>query len=413
MSFPVAQSPDGARPPGGRPPLGMSPNSLGIAKTGGTGPANNDTAFWICFFRIAFAWSMIVYLYEAYAYNVVFLGHILPGLGRGAFTFPFLILFNLAWGLAFWSYIQAHLTDPGAVPQRWLQFVKNVGEDLPITPPRQEFQPGKATLCRRCAFARPERAHHCQFCGICVLRYDHHCPWINNCVGFNNHKHFLLVMIYSWLASFIGLFTCFPELMRCFSALVGMEDRSEWEASGISTAAMVTFVIFGFLAFLVLVLVSMLLHTYLPWATQNLTTVEETYANMANPFDLGNQNSNVAQIFGTFGPDWFFPVQPFSPQTDGVYFPRAGEDIPGYAASPRGDAAEQEIPMANRDYSRGGSAPGLLNEGTEELDVEKLWRLRYHVSRRAHQPRENTRKAKAWSPSCCSRVPNQEDEELF
>lgn len=329
----------------------------------------------------------------------------MPGLGRGVFTFPFFVLFNLSWGLAFWSYIQAHLTDPGVVPQKWLQFVKSVGEDLPISPPRQEFQPGKATLCRRCAHPRPERAHHCQFCGICVLRYDHHCPWINNCVGYNNHKHFLLVMIYSWFASIIGLSTSGPEALRCWSALVGMEDRSEWEARGISTGLVVSFLMFIVLAFIVLVLVSLLLHTYIPWATQNLTTVEETYANMANPFDLGNSHANVAQIFGTFGPDWFFPVRPFSPQTDGIYFPRKDEDIPGYPSA-RAEVAELEIPMAARDFSRGTNP----FDSMEALDEEKLWHLRYHVNRRAHQPKEAGRKSRKWSASCCSRVANQEDE---
>merc|ERR1712217_822610 len=155
---------------------------------------------------------------------------------------------------------------------------------------------------------------------------------------------------------------------------------------GLSTGLVVALLVFAILAMLVLVLVSMLLHTYLPWAAQNLTTVEETYANMANPFDLGNPNANLAQIFGSFGPDWFFPVKPFSPQTDGVYFPRANEDIPGQG-TPRGEVAELEIPMVNRNHSRGSSHAGTLFESTEDMEVEKLWRLRYHVSRRAHQPR--------------------------
>lgn len=221
-------------------------------------------------------------------------------------------------------------------------------------------------------------------------------------------------MVYSWCASFIGLTTSAPEICRCFGFIFGTEDRAEWEANGIYTTHVVIFLLFVLLATLVLVLVSMLLHTYLPWATQNLTTVEETYANMANPFDLGNKNANVAQIFGSFGPDWFFPVKPFSPQTDGVYFPRAGEDIPGYYSVPREDARPgEETPMAGRDQSRGSGAqmPALLHEVTEEHDAEKLWRHRYHVNRRAHQPRENMRKKSGWSPSCCSRVPNQEEEE--
>lgn len=359
----------------------------------------------------------MAYLFEAFAYNVIFLCSVLPTLGRGVFAIPYFALFNLTWCLAIWSFVQAHTTDPGVVPNRWLDFVHAVGEDLPITPPRQEFQPGKATMCRRCAVPRPERAHHCQFCGICVLRYDHHCPWINNCVGLNNHKYFLLVMFYSWLASVIGLITSAPEFLRCLEALVGMKDRSNWEAQGLSTLMIVCFLIFVLLAFLVVLLVSMLLHTYIPWATQNLTTVEETYANMANPFDLGSKTANVSQIFGSFGPDWFFPVKPFVPQTDGIYFPRVGEDLPSTilwsGSSHQREMANQESPMAAREVSRTSSAADAAYDS--EVQLDKLWRARYHVGRR--QPRQQNGSSstlnRSWKPVCCSRVSNRGENDDF
>jgi palmitoyltransferase len=25
---------------------------------------------------------------------------------------------------------------------------------------------------------------------------DHHCPWVNNCIGYENKKHFILLLIY-------------------------------------------------------------------------------------------------------------------------------------------------------------------------------------------------------------------------
>lgn len=34
---------------------------------------------------------------------------------------------------------------------------------------------------------------------------DHHCPFIKNCVGFNNQKHFILLLIYGAVLSFVGL----------------------------------------------------------------------------------------------------------------------------------------------------------------------------------------------------------------
>lgn len=128
--------------------------------------------------------SLLVFLYEGLAFNMVYLGRILPALGKDVMVIPFMVLFNVTWCLAVWSYVVAHVYDPGVVPKQWHEFVSQVGDSLVVVPARLEFQPGKATMCRKCGVPRPERAHHCHVCGVCVLRMDHHCPWIRNCVGF-------------------------------------------------------------------------------------------------------------------------------------------------------------------------------------------------------------------------------------
>mmetsp|Transcript_28491 Transcript_28491/g.75437 ORF Transcript_28491/g.75437 Transcript_28491/m.75437 type:complete len:474 (+) Transcript_28491:3-1424(+) len=141
--------------------------------------------------------SVGVFIYEGLAYNMVYLGRILPALDKQDCILPFAIIFNTVWLLAMWSYLAAHRSDPGRVPEQWRQFVRDCGDTLIVSPARLEWQPGRATLCRRCASPRPERAHHCHVCGICVLRMDHHCPWIYNCVGFRNFKYFFLLLFYT------------------------------------------------------------------------------------------------------------------------------------------------------------------------------------------------------------------------
>lgn len=381
--------------------------------------------------------SISVFLYEGFAYNIIFLGRILPAVGKQAFVLPFAVIFNLIWGLAIWSYARAHLADPGIVPDRWREFVGAIGDTLPIAPARPEWQPGKATYCKKCDLPRPERAHHCLLCEVCVLRMDHHCPWINNCVGHRNHKFFLLLGMYACLASFLALATSLPELVHCAGALTRLEDGFVWEpgaaasfkrfegfissgenileetmtvqeaktrcselptckgftyegapgkmdddervhayfknkwdlwgtgwtsyertseqaAARLEVTDILVFMIFGILALFVAVLLTPMLATHLPLATQNLTTIEDNYENMPNPFDQGSTAANLAQVFGAYGPDWPVPVYPWRPLSDGISFARSDERL-------------------------GPDGLPERAEGEEEMDTERLWKLRYRV----------------------------------
>ena len=71
------------------------------------------------------------------------------------------------------------------------------------------------SFCKKCEKFRPIRSHHCKTCNKCILKMDHHCPWIANCVGYDNHKYFLLFLLYTILGStlaFCGLATKFYEV---------------------------------------------------------------------------------------------------------------------------------------------------------------------------------------------------------
>lgn len=110
------------------------------------------------------------------------------------------------------------------------------------------------------------------------------------------------------------------------------------------------FWVFGFIAIGVFVLMSLMLSAHLPLAFQNLTSIEEYYDNMPNPFDHNNWFLNLSQVMGTFGFDWFFPVMPWKPLSDGVSFQRPNEVLP----------------------------PGL-DSGSSDTEDEELWRFRYEV----------------------------------
>ncbi|KAA3673500.1 ribulose-phosphate 3-epimerase [Paragonimus westermani] len=81
--------------------------------------------------------------------------------------------------LVLFHYLSAIWRHPGAVP-------------TVLSP---EMAP-TVSMCLRCCYPRPPRAHHCSICERCILRMDHHCPWIANCVGLRTHRHFYLSLLF-------------------------------------------------------------------------------------------------------------------------------------------------------------------------------------------------------------------------
>mmetsp|Transcript_80548 Transcript_80548/g.261024 ORF Transcript_80548/g.261024 Transcript_80548/m.261024 type:complete len:362 (+) Transcript_80548:118-1203(+) len=300
----------------------LDPPSRGSA--GSDGPTAPDGALrWVSAAMVATA--LLLFAYEGLAYNLIFLGRVLPAVGKGPLVAPLFVAFNCLWGLALWSFLQAHARDPGVVPGRWHEFVRATGQALTIVPARPEWQPGKATFCRLCARPRPDRAHHCRICGTCVLRMDHHCPWIGNCVGFGNHKFFLLLGLYADLACSAALASTAPELVACLAAAVSSEPRAAWRAQGLEALHAAAFLAAGALSLLLAALLSHMLAIHLQLAAGNATSIEDFYENMSNPFDQGSARANLEQIFGACGPDWLVPVKPLRPLSDGISFPRAGD----------------------------------------------------------------------------------------
>uniref|UniRef100_A0A673KWN6 Palmitoyltransferase n=1 Tax=Sinocyclocheilus rhinocerous TaxID=307959 RepID=A0A673KWN6_9TELE len=61
--------------------------------------------------------------------------------------------------------------------------------------------------CAVCKVVRPPRAGHCRIGGVCILRLDHHClvGGINSCVGQDNHRNFLLTLVFFLLTSLYGI----------------------------------------------------------------------------------------------------------------------------------------------------------------------------------------------------------------
>lgn len=157
--------------------------------------------------------------------DIARMGYVLPVfvlflvLGPYFFVIPYVIIprleysfagvANMAVATALVSLVLIHyfmscMTPPGSPPSGWKPDVEIADEA------------GASKFCQKCAAFKPPRAHHCRVCNKCILKMDHHCPWINNCVGHNNHKYFILFLVYA----VTGITYCIGLLFKCFIDVV-------------------------------------------------------------------------------------------------------------------------------------------------------------------------------------------------
>jgi palmitoyltransferase len=303
-----------------------------------------------------------VLVYENYAYNAVFLARILPEANKVTWIPIFAIFFNVVWFIALWTYVFVHFSDPGSITDQWRTFVHDTtGLDVIVS--RQEWQPGKVTTNKRSNELRPERAHYCSTMCKDVLRMDHFCPWTGNTIGVQNHKHFLLLGFYGGLSGAVAVFTALPEVIGI--ALGYHANKAALQS--LDLAVKIQFFIFAFLASAAMVLLTGLFTSHFPLACRNMTTIEELYINMPNPYDQQNWFANLEQVFGRFGWDWFLPVKCRSPMSDGFSYRRNGEVLPeGLVESYGRDAHTRSL----------GGSPDVEMALNRKLP-EDVWYFRY------------------------------------
>mmetsp|Transcript_44550 Transcript_44550/g.105577 ORF Transcript_44550/g.105577 Transcript_44550/m.105577 type:complete len:305 (-) Transcript_44550:13-927(-) len=257
---------------------------------------------------------LAVFGYEGYCFNFIFLRYTAAKYGATSVGVVLdALFFNLAWGLALWSYVQCTCSDPGLVPEQWSE--ENRGHALETS--RGDFswqwRPSQIMMCRKCQRARPERAHHCSICGRCIMRMDHHCPWVGNCVGIGNHKYFMLMGLYGVLSCLSYVLCGFTQLKAMFllapraEARLGDAIETTMFSMGSIMAAAFGVALGGLFAMHVVLLLV------------NKTSLEFGYDGQ-NPYSLGYKR-NAEQLLGPFGITWFVPLQPRRRESTGMWYP--------------------------------------------------------------------------------------------
>jgi len=255
-----------------------------------------------------------------------------------------MVIFNITFLLAFWSYLATALTDPGTQKSpEWIAWANraSVGEALPAgyQAPRC-WMPGSPAFCGKCVAWRPERAHHCKALGTCVLRMDHFCPWIGNCVGFRNHKQFVCMNFYVTLASLIFMLTLKePNSLTALGYGMFVTDVDKHMHGGFARMGLSITVLF---AAIFTLLTSMLLGHGIYYAASNLTQIESSY-DSPNPYLLPTTWENMRQLLGSCSIWLLLPVRKTGSDCDGTSFPYKKVEITSGTKS-YGATSPRELP---------------------------------------------------------------------
>jgi len=266
-----------------------------------------------------------------------------------------LIIFNILYIFALWSYLQTISTPHGRIPIKFF-LTPEISEELAKASSDQKRDDilayvvkrndlpvscrtysGGIRYCEKCNLIKPDRCHHCSICGICVLKMDHHCPWINNCVSFTNYKFFVLFLGYTFALCLFVAATTFPYFLRFWipPESLGIDKSNLPNSNGtdtmpkpnydigqmlsnngessvpFSTKFHILFLFFvsGMLSFGVMFLFCY--HIFL--LLNNRSTLESfrpplmTYGPDKNAFNLGRRE-NLMQLFGRSKLLWLVPI---------------------------------------------------------------------------------------------------------
>ncbi|KAK1067124.1 palmitoyltransferase akr1 [Friedmanniomyces endolithicus] len=185
-------------------------------------------------------------------------------------THPFLNMsFAVSYILCTYFYTLTMTADPGYVPKG-----NSRGQTKKVIDELIEHNAfDEAHFCTSCMIRKPLRSKHCRRCGRCVAREDHHCPWVDNCIGVNNHKHFVLYVVF--LIAGIGL------LIRLTIAYIEiLPEPTEFHCSILKDALCAEFskdpltIITNSWGSLQLTWTFMLLFVHLSQIARNITTYE-------------------------------------------------------------------------------------------------------------------------------------------
>ncbi len=177
-------------------------------------------------------------------------------------------------------------------------------------------------ICMKCGGDSPPRSHHCKVCDICVVRRDHHCWFAASCVGLQNHRQYMIILIWVLVTAIYGNIFDFQYIgyeMGGHSIITWLCIFTPHVAVVLGAFTLKQFFIafMTFCAYFFMVLVCVLLREQIIQIKTGQTKYERKYN--IRTYDRGTWN-NIKEVLGrNWYLIWFIPCIPSQLPLDGNY----------------------------------------------------------------------------------------------
>ncbi|ETW19899.1 hypothetical protein PFUGPA_04371 [Plasmodium falciparum Palo Alto/Uganda] len=232
------------------------------------------------------------------------------------------------------NYILSIIVSPGSIPdtEEWslndFQENNNINMENILL---EKKKSGERRHCKWCCKYKPDRTHHCRVCKSCILKMDHHCPWIYNCVGYNNHKYFMLSLIYCSITTVFVSITMFTSVRNAIKNGETPFNEMFLLLFGETLNSFLSLIVTCFLFFHIWLLINAM--TTIEFCEKQTNYQNQSYSKYYNK----GFYKNFKDVFGESPFLWFLPID--NRKGDGIYF------MKGYIKEYSEKSVEEIIPI--------------------------------------------------------------------
>ncbi|CRG93051.1 palmitoyltransferase, putative [Plasmodium gallinaceum] len=248
-----------------------------------------------------------------------------------------IIIFHFFLIMYLINYILSIIIPPGSIPntEEWAfnDYQENYTDEIEYYL-LEKKKSGERRYCKWCCKFKPDRTHHCRVCKTCILKMDHHCPWIYNCVGWNNHKYFMLSLIYCCITSIFVSITMFNSVKDAIKNVKTPFSEMFLLLFGETLNSFLALIITCFLFFHIWLMINAM--TTIEFCEKQTNYQNQSYSKYYNKGLWGN----FKDVFGDSPFLWFLPID--NRKGDGINF------VKGYNRGHSEETTDETLPIKGK-----------------------------------------------------------------